>query len=801
LFTLLVVVAFYAAVEVILALAGVEPIARREDPYVGFSAQAPLFLAQQQDGGVTMVTAPNKRRWFNRQQFSRLKANRTYRIFCLGGSTTYGRPYEDPTSFCGWLRELLPAAEPAKRWEVINAGGISYASYRIVKVAEELASYEPDLFVVYTGHNEFLEERTYRTIKRLPPLLRNVGAVLSQTRLYAVADRLIRGPSPKPASPRAGELEKEVATKLDNGVGPDAYERDERLQKNILEDFRMNLQRIVRIARDSGAEVMLITPASNLADCAPFKSQHRDALSEADRRRWEDAMQRARHAMADGQFESSLRTIDLAAHIDPRPANLHFLRGRVLLKLQRYAEAKQAFLRARDEDICPLRALTPIVQTVREVAATEKVPLVDFQQQVARRSDHAIPGKAIFLDHVHPTIEGHRMLALAIMKRMNTLGILAPDASWGREAIERVVQRVESRVDRQAQGMALRNLAKVLTWAGKHEEADRLALRAARLVANDAETRVLAGNALLAKGDLAAAIKQFRQALNIDPNYIPALNSLGAAFHRLGRLDEAIRQYQKIIALKPDFAPVQNNLGAIYQRKSKFDLAGEHYAEAIRLNPRYAAAYNNLSVVRRKQGQLDAAELCCLKAIDINPAYAEAYYNLGLVRSAQQRSDDAVRAFRDAIRVAADYGPAYYGLGLERERQGNMAAAAQQYDQAMHHRGTPLAAVRHLAWIRATAQDGSLRDGRRALRLAQKCARATRFSHADTLSVLAAAYAESGQFDQAVRWQSEAVRLAPSNARTVQQNRLDRLRQGRPLRGASGVANAAPIAPTDGGGS
>ena len=49
------------------------------------------------------------------------------RIICLGGSTTYGRPYNDKTSFCGWLREFLPAVDPSRQWEVINAGGISYA--------------------------------------------------------------------------------------------------------------------------------------------------------------------------------------------------------------------------------------------------------------------------------------------------------------------------------------------------------------------------------------------------------------------------------------------------------------------------------------------------------------------------------------------------------------------------------------------------------------------------------------------------------------------------------------------------
>ena len=82
----------------------------------------------------------------------------------MGGSTTFGRPYDDATSFCGWLRELLPELEPAHEWEVVNAGGVSYASYRVSLLMEELVKYDPDIFVIYSGQNEFLEDRTYRDI-------------------------------------------------------------------------------------------------------------------------------------------------------------------------------------------------------------------------------------------------------------------------------------------------------------------------------------------------------------------------------------------------------------------------------------------------------------------------------------------------------------------------------------------------------------------------------------------------------------------------------------------------------------
>ena len=79
---------------------------------------------------------------------------------------------------------MLPAADSSRDWEVINVGAISYASYRTAGLMEELAQYEPDLFIVYTGHNEFLERRTYDTLSERPSLVTDVLALTSRTRYF-----------------------------------------------------------------------------------------------------------------------------------------------------------------------------------------------------------------------------------------------------------------------------------------------------------------------------------------------------------------------------------------------------------------------------------------------------------------------------------------------------------------------------------------------------------------------------------------------------------------------------------------
>jgi hypothetical protein len=182
-FALLTTALVFALLEGLLALCGVRPVGVDSDPYVGFAANIPLFVERREvDGRSYLATAENKLPWFNPQRFAKRKPRGTYRIFCLGGSTTYGRPYRDTASFSGWLRELLPVVDSGHPWEVINAGGISYASYRVVRVMEELTRYEPDLFVVYSGHNEFLERRTYQDLFDTPGGLIDAAVFVSRCR-------------------------------------------------------------------------------------------------------------------------------------------------------------------------------------------------------------------------------------------------------------------------------------------------------------------------------------------------------------------------------------------------------------------------------------------------------------------------------------------------------------------------------------------------------------------------------------------------------------------------------------------
>jgi len=626
---------FFLLLEGGLALFGVKPALKTEDPFVGFAANVPLFVpAPSPGGGQMMTTAPNKLEYFNRQGFPRQKAPGTYRIFCLGGSTTYGRPYNDTTSFSGWLRGLLPRADGQKRWEVINAGGISYASYRVAHLMEELVNYQPDLFVIYTGHNEFLEERTYHKLRQMPAVLRSTVGLLARTRTWAGMKSALKGLGvyPEEVKTDRDQLGVEVNAILDRSAGLNRYSRDDRLRENILSHYRISLERMVELAHSVGAKVIFVTPASNLKDCSPFKSQHTDGLDAAARNRSEDLLAKAREAIGQKDWSRALGILDQAVALDPRFAELSYRRGRVLLALGRFDEAESALQKARDEDVCPLRALTPMRRIVTEVAREKGVALVDFIDLLQRRMQatqgYPIPGEEYFLDHVHPTIEGNRILAVALIRNLIDQGLIHPDAGWGEEAIADVTERIEGGIDQGTHGQALANLARVLLWAGKTEDAGRLAEQALDIAGGYQQVAVDSASILTSvyqmEGQPERALKTLYAALEKAPGAIELRLKLGRALltPRFFQPEEAAANLLLVCQQLPTWDSPQEYFGKAMARHGRPEVAYSSLREALRLNPKNSGARMELARIEPMLKGRDPSPQPPFISLEIYPSMA-----------------------------------------------------------------------------------------------------------------------------------------------------------------------------------
>lgn len=573
-------VALWLAIEAGLRLAGVGSTLESDDPFVGFESTLPLFVPDEDAQGRPIYrTASNKLRFFNSQHFLREKPAAAKRIFCLGGSTTYGRPYGDTTSFCGWLRGALSVLAPETDWEIVNAGGISYASYRVAALMAEIVEYQPDLVVVYTGHNEFLEERSYGSVRDTPAWWRAIDRRLRSLRTYAVVARLLQ--------PRE-VLSGEVDAWLDLSAGLDAYTRDDALASAVAVHFRTNLERIVDRAALAGVELVLVTPAANLAASAPFKSEASAGLSLDAAGAFEAHLEKGKATLAAGDAEAAVPDLAGAVRIDPRHARARFELGRALLASGDLEAATREFEAARDQDVCPLRANSQLVRIAREVAAARDVLSIDYPQllQAASNDERRPPGAEWFLDHVHPTIEAHQLLARALLDRFYEIGWLGVDPRTVRPRLDQIEARAMADLDPRQHGVALRNLAKVLSWSGKTEEAARAAASALELIPDDAESLFVLALEASEWGEHAQAVALLREVLWYDPDWVKARLNLGVELSRMGRPEEAREEYLRVLELAPDHPSARFNLANVLSQLGRREEAIAAYRESLAMNPR-----------------------------------------------------------------------------------------------------------------------------------------------------------------------------------------------------------------------
>ena len=203
-------------IELTLAALGSGKPDWQDDPLVGFRGIRPLFVLNAAQDRYEIP--PARQNYFRPQSFPASKAPGEYRVFCLGGSTVQGSPYSTETAFSSWLEIALRAANPQRSFHVINCGGVSYASYRLIPILQEVLGYHPDLIVVCTGHNEFLEDRTYRHVKQQPAILAMAQGWAAPLRLYCLlrASWLhCRGQTPQPLAADRPVLGEEVDSRLD----------------------------------------------------------------------------------------------------------------------------------------------------------------------------------------------------------------------------------------------------------------------------------------------------------------------------------------------------------------------------------------------------------------------------------------------------------------------------------------------------------------------------------------------------------------------------------------------------------
>ncbi|NQU21636.1 MAG: tetratricopeptide repeat protein [Candidatus Nealsonbacteria bacterium] len=735
------------------------------------------------------------------------KPDNTYRVFVFGGSAAQGVP--DPAfSFSRILEAMLNDRYPQTRFEVIDTAAVAINSHVVLPVVKQCGDFEGDLYVVYLGNNEVVGPYGAGTIFESPSTsltLIRASIYVGSTRLGQLIGNTIRaidGEDPEARKEWGG-----MGMFLEHRVAADDPKLDA-----VYDNFTANLEDICAEGRTAGLPVIVSTVLTNLKDCPPLHSTHREDLSTVDRDRWEKLYRDAVALQESGEYDRAAERYAAAEKIDNRFAELHFRLAQCRMAQKRFEPARRHFVRARDLDTLRFRADSRINRIIRAVADkrdAEGVYLVDLE-----RVPQEIPGSELLYEHVHLNFAGNYLVASEIFEKMATFlpasirkqakeGIRAPSLSRCEELtlytdynrLVAAVKIAEITMDPPfPDDLARRSIAEAERLEAKLTpevlaEIARKYDRAVGLRPDDLLLRLVWASLQSVRNEHASAAGQYRELIERYPLCLKWHHQLGTVLARQGKTDEAVAKFRWVLEQNPYDVEAYINLGSSLAKLDQLDLAIEQYGKALSIRPKDPTAHYELGRVLLRDGQPQQAEEHLAAAIEAAPTAPRYHFYLGRALIGQNKLDQALKAFQEEVAVFPRNPLAQLELGnvfLARKQPGGVEKAIDHYSRALDLNGNLVPALNNLAWLSATHPLGHLRNGNRAVRLAERACQLIEPPPAALLDTLAAAYAEVGQFDRAVETAEKAVALAEQASKGAAADpiraRLDLYRQQKPFR-------------------
>lgn len=471
------------------------------------------------------------------------KAPGTIRVFVLGSSAAMGDP-EASFSLARMLELQLRAAYPEKHFEVINAAITAINSHLVRGIAEDCARLEPDLFIVYEGHNEVIGP--FGPAGVFTGFLRNESALrfalwLKGTRTGQLLSSLTRRELPA----RWGGME----MFLRQQIAAD----DPRLDA-VRAHFRANLLAITAAAHRAGATTLVCTTLAAQHDFAPFLSLHRSDLTTEQLAQWENDYARANEAASLGHLGRAEAAYRAALEIDDRHAELTFRLARFISRQGNFTAAQPLFQRALDLDALRFRADSSLNQVIRDLPAHVSVPsdalrIVDLHAPAAGLS-RFLPGNNVLYEHVHLTFQGTYLVAEELLRpiaRELAARGLVPHAAPTLLSAEDARARLAFTTYEQALiYLELQNRFQRPPFTAQSDHAQRLATTA---------RRIASAQSMLARDDALASLRAtYEQALTHSPGDWILYRNAGMMLLARGAPADALPCLQRALDWIPDDA-------------------------------------------------------------------------------------------------------------------------------------------------------------------------------------------------------------------------------------------------------
>jgi tetratricopeptide (TPR) repeat protein len=319
--------------------------------------------------------------------FLKNKPENGYRIFVLGGSTAAGWPYTNNVMFSRILQKRLSDLFPARYIEVVNTSISAINSYTYLDFTDEILDHDPDLILIYGGHNEFYGAfgvastqniGNSRWIKKMYLNLVHLKTFQLTGKFIQYLTSLFNSNDASGNQPSATLMER-LVDEQNIQYGSELY------QLGALQ-FGDNIDDLLNEYKNAGVPVILSDLVSNISDQPPFRS------------------------LGTSENES---------------AKLMYSKSKKLEWEGKFEEAKVGYLKAKDLDALRFRATEDFNDIIREKAEKYDMSVVNMTVHFTQNSENGLIGNTIMLDHLHPNLDGQFLMADAFFQEVFSKNLIS----------------------------------------------------------------------------------------------------------------------------------------------------------------------------------------------------------------------------------------------------------------------------------------------------------------------------------------------------------------------------------------
>ncbi len=306
-----------------------------------------------------------------------------------------------------------------------------------------------------------------------------------------------------------------------------------------------------------------------------------------------------------------------------------------------------------------------------------------------------------------------------------------------------------------------------------------------RMDANNYLALFLRGLLLGEKGNTKAALGDLDAAITIQPDSREALQGRGQVHVIRRELDEALGDFDRCIQLDPKDPSGHTGRGGVNYLKGEFKEAIEDYTQAVELQPKDSRPLAQRGYAYAGNNQMDKALVDFDAALVLNPNDAPALLGRAEIRRSSKKWKDALADYEKLLGIAPGDYRALLGAASALYASSEFEKAQGLYGELIQRYPAEAQPFNDLAWMLATGTKDGVRNGQRAVELASQACQLTEYKNPGYLDTLAAAFAEKGEFANALKWQEEAVKASseePDEVKADLKSRVELYKQNKPYR-------------------